>query len=229
MPDKTPSAPDRYTGEVTPGGPSDLRELGPLTIRKASVGEMDNNCYLLTCTDTNEQLLVDAAADAARLTQLVAEGSGHLSMIVTSHRHWDHVRALKELASSTQAATLAGRHDADALPLPPDRRLAHGDEIVLGRQRLQVLELRGHTPGGVALAWSEPESGRAHLFVGDCLFPGGVGKTNSADDFSALLDDVEERVFGGYGDDTWIYPGHGKDTTLGAERPQLAQWRARGW
>ncbi|QQS00674.1 MAG: MBL fold metallo-hydrolase [Austwickia sp.] len=229
MPDTTPNAPDRYTGEVTPGGPSDVRELGPLTIRKASVGAMDNNCYLLTCTDTKEQLLVDAADDAPRLTRLIGEGSGHLSMIVTSHRHWDHVRALSELAASTQAATLAGRYDADALPLPPERRLAHGDEIVLGRQRLSVLELRGHTPGGVALAWTEPDSGRAHLFVGDCLFPGGVGKTNSAVDFSALLDDVEERVFAVYGDDTWIYPGHGKDTTLGVERPQLAEWRARGW
>lgn len=220
---------DNYTGEVTPGGPSAVRELGPLTIRKCSVGAMDNNCYLLTCTDTKEQFLIDAADDAPRLTRLIDEGSGHLSMIVTSHRHWDHVRALPELAHSTQAATLAGRYDADALPLAPDRRLAHGDEIVLGRQRLGVIELRGHTPGGIALTWSEPESGRAHLFVGDCLFPGGVGKTTSAEDFAGLLADVEDRLFAVYGDDSWVYPGHGNDTTLGAERPHLAEWRARGW
>lgn len=225
----TPSTPEEYTGDVTPGGPSDVRQLGPLTIRKCSVGAMDNNCYLLTCTDTGEQLLVDAADDAARLSRFVAEGGGGLGTIVTSHRHWDHVRALTEMAHATGATTLAGRHDADALPLAPDRRLAHDDEIALGRQKLTVLELRGHTPGGVALAWTEPDSGRTHLFVGDCLFPGGVGKTTSAHDFSALLNDVEERVFGVYGDDTWIYPGHGKDTTLGAERPQLAEWRARGW
>ena len=229
----TQQSPDRqpagYTGDVTPGGPSDVRDLGPLTIRKCSVGAMDNNCYLLTCTDTREQLLVDAADDAARLTRLIGEGSGQLGTIVTSHRHWDHVRALQEMATATGATTLAGRYDADALPLAPDRRLAHGDQITLGGQRLDVVELRGHTPGGVALAWREPGSGRAHLFVGDCLFPGGVGKTNSASDFSSLLDDVEERLFAVYGDDTWVYPGQGKDTTLGAERPQLAEWRARGW
>ncbi|MCA0435352.1 MAG: MBL fold metallo-hydrolase [Austwickia sp.] len=230
MSEKTPTPTDGYTGDVTPGGPSDVRELGPLTVRKCSVGPQDNNCYLLTCTDTKEQLLIDAADDAPRLTRLVGEGSGHLSMIVTSHRHWDHVRALAEMARTTQAATLAGRHDADDIPLLPDRRLAHGDEIVLGRQKLAVLELRGHTPGSVALAWTEPEGGRAHLFVGDCLFPGGVGNTfGDPAAFTRLIDDVEERVFAAYGDDTWIYPGHGKDTTLGAERPQLAEWRARGW
>lgn len=220
---------DHYTGDVTPGGPSDVRELGPLTIRKCSVGDMDNNCYLLTCTQTQDQLLVDAAADGKRLTHLVDEGSGRLATIVTSHRHHDHVRALRELAEATKATTMAGRYDADALPLAPDRRLAHGDEIGVGAVTLQVVELRGHTPGGVALAWTEPDTGRGHLFVGDCLFPGGVGRTTSATDFSSLLDDVEERLFAVYGDDTWVYPGHGKDTTLGVERPHLAEWRARGW
>ncbi len=228
MTDQNPTAPDAYTGEVEAGGASDVRSLPGLTIRKCSVGAMDNNCYLLTCTDTQEQLLIDAADDAPRLLRLVEEGSGHLAMIVTTHRHADHVRALEDVARQTQAATLAGRHDADALPLPPDRRLAHGDQVVLGRQRLDVIELRGHTPGAVALAWTEP-GGRAHLFVGDSLFPGGVGKTASPEDFASLMDDVEGRLFRPYADDAWVYPGHGSDTTLGAERPQLAQWRERGW
>ena len=61
------------------------------------------------------------------------------------------------------------------------------------------------------------------------LVPGGVGKTRSPEDFTSLIDDVEERLFGTLPDDTWVYPGHGKDTTLGAERPHLAEWRARGW
>jgi glyoxylase-like metal-dependent hydrolase (beta-lactamase superfamily II) len=60
-------------------------------------------------------------------------------------------------------------------------------------------------------------------------FPGGVGKTWSPEDFTSLVDDVEERLFGALPDETWVYPGHGKDTTLGAERPHLAEWRARGW
>lgn len=218
-----------YTGNVTPGGPSDTRELTGLTIRKVSVGDFDNGCYLLTCTASGDQLLVDAATDAQRLLALVGEGTGRLDSLLTTHRHPDHVRALAELARRTGATTLAGDKDADALPAPTDRRLEHGEEIRLGEQTLQVIGLRGHTPGGIALAWTAPE-GQTHLFSGDSLFPGGVGNTDSDPKrFEQLLTDVEERVFNVYGDDTWVYPGHGSDTTLGAERPHLPEWRTRGW
>ena len=63
----------------------------------------------------------------------------------------------------------------------------------------------------------------------DCLFPGGVGKTHSPEDFASLINDVETKLFDRFDDDTWVYPGHGNDTTLGAERPHLPAWRARGW
>jgi hypothetical protein len=61
------------------------------------------------------------------------------------------------------------------------------------------------------------------------LFPGGVGKTWKEGDFEKLLGDVTSRVFNIYGDSTVVYPGHGDDTTLGAERPHLGEWRERGW
>jgi glyoxylase-like metal-dependent hydrolase (beta-lactamase superfamily II) len=77
------------------------------------------------------------------------------------------------------------------------------------------------------VAWTDPQ-GRTHIFTGDSLFPGGVGRT-TPETFPQLLDDVTVRLFDRFGDDTWIYPGHGWDTTLGAERPHLAEWRARGW
>lgn len=225
----TDDSTDTYTGDVLPGGPSDVRELDGLTIRKASVGEFDNNCYLLTCTRTGDQLLIDAAADPARLRRLIDEGTGSLGKIVTTHRHPDHVRALPDLAASTGAATLAGEDDADALPLAPGTRLRHGDEVSLGDLLLTVTHLRGHTPGSVALSWVEP-GGRAHLFTGDSLFPGGVGNTQADQTrFAQLIDDVEQRVFALFGDDTWVYPGHGADTTLGRERPNLAAWLERGW
>lgn len=218
-----------YAGNVTPGGPSDVRELPRLTIRKCSVGEFDNNAYLLTCRATGEQLLVDAAADAPRLRTLVAEGTGRLGTIVTTHRHPDHVRALAELAAATGAVTMAGEDDADALPLIPDRRLAHGDRVRFGEIDLDVLHLRGHTPGSVALAYDDPQ-GHTHLFTGDSLFPGGVGNTkNAGQSFESLYADVTERVFDVYDDATWVYPGHGADTTLGVERPHLGEWRERGW
>ena len=218
-----------YAGHVTPGGPSELRELGGLVIRKCSVGEFDNNVYLLTCRATGEQLLVDAAADPDRLQALVAEGTGRLDGILTTHRHGDHVRALTELARWSGAPTLAGADDAAALPLAPDRRLRHGDTVTLGAVDLAAIHLRGHTEGGVALAYADP-AGHAHVLTGDSLFPGGVGNTKQpGQSFERLYADVTERVFDVYGDDTWIYPGHGDDTVLGRERPHLAEWLARGW
>lgn len=218
-----------YDGDVSPGGPSQKRELAHLVIRKVAVSEMSNNAYLLTCRATGEQLLVDAADDAARLGTLVREGSGSLDHVVTTHQHWDHVRALRELVDAFHPRTYAGADDADALPVRPDVRLRHGDTVTVGAVRLDVVHLRGHTPGSVALAYDDPE-GHTHLFTGDSLFPGGVGNTkNEGQSFDSLIEDVTTRVFDVYDDATWVYPGHGGDTTLGAERPHLDEWRARGW
>lgn len=218
-----------YTGDVTPGGPTEVRELSRLTIRKISVSAMHNNVYLLTCSATGAQLLIDAADDPARIQALIAEGTGRLDAIVTTHQHWDHTRALAEIAAATGARTYAGADDADALPVPPDVRLSDGDTVTFGEITLDVIHLRGHTPGSVALSYPDPD-GHAHIFTGDSLFPGGVGNTkNEGQSFESLYADVTSRIFDRYDDDTWIYPGHGADTTLGVERPHLAEWRERGW
>jgi glyoxylase-like metal-dependent hydrolase (beta-lactamase superfamily II) len=129
----------------------------------------------------------------------------------------------------TGARVLAGAQDADELPVDVGERLGHGDRVTFGEVGLEVIHLRGHTPGSVALLYRDPD-GPAHLFTGDSLFPGGVGNTfGDAAAFASLLADVRERVFGVLDDDTWFYPGHGKDSTLGAERPHLAEWQQRGW
>jgi glyoxylase-like metal-dependent hydrolase (beta-lactamase superfamily II) len=218
-----------YTGHVAPGGPTDTRDLGRATIRKMAVSEMHNNVYLVTCSASGEQLLVDAADDPARCLELVAEGTGRLDHLVTTHQHWDHVRALEDVARATGARTYAGADDADALPLPPDVRLRHGDTVSVGELTFDVIHLRGHTPGSVALSWRNPE-GTGHLFTGDSLFPGGVGNTKRPEQsFESLYRDVVDRVFATHDDDTWFYPGHGDDSTIGAERPHLEEWRERGW
>ncbi len=218
-----------YTGDVVSGGPSDRRDLPLLTIRKMSVGVMANNVYLLTCARTGTQLLIDAADDPPRIVALLSEGGGGLDTIVTTHQHWDHHRALAQVAASTEAATMAGAADADALPVIPGRRLSHGDILKFGDITLDVIHLRGHTPGSIALAYDDPR-GHAHIWTGDSLFPGGVGNVQGdAGRFASLLGDVQTRIFDVYDDDTWIYPGHGADTTLGAERPHLQEWRERGW
>jgi len=218
-----------YTGNVVTGGPSDRRDLPLLTIRKMSVGTMANNVYLLTCARTGRQLLIDAADDAPRISSLVQEGGGALDSIVTTHQHWDHHRALAQIVASTQVDTAAGSADADALPVMPTRRLSQGDTVEVGDVTVSVVHLRGHTPGSIALVYGDPD-GHSHIWTGDSLFPGGLGNTEGDPErFASLLDDVQTRIFDVYDDDTWIYPGHGADTTLGAERPQLQQWRERGW
>ncbi len=220
---------DPYAGHVTPGGPSEVRVLPALTIRKASVSEQDNNAYLLTSTATGDQLLVDAADSPDRVLALLAEGTGKLTSVVTTHQHWDHHRALPQVVEATGARTAAGADDADALPVTVDVRLGQGDAVTFGDITLDVVHLRGHTPGSVALAYHDP-GGRTHLFTGDSLFPGGLGNTKlPGQSFASLIEDVTTRVFDVYDDDTWVYPGHGDDTTLGAERPHLQEWRDRGW
>jgi glyoxylase-like metal-dependent hydrolase (beta-lactamase superfamily II) len=209
-----------YTGDVTPGGPAAVRELAGLTITKVSVGPMDNNAYLLQ--SGTDGLLIDAANDAPRLLELI--GDVRLSTVVTTHRHGDHWQALAEVVSATGAESLAHADDAAEIPVVT-RTLHDGDTIAVGDQTLSVIHVVGHTPGSIVLAYDG-----AHLFTGDSLFPGGVGNTRgNKKNFTSLIDDVEHKLFDRFGDDTWFYPGHGNDSTLGAERPSLPEWRARGW
>ena len=223
------SVDDNYTGHVEPGTAA-IRTLPGVSIVKASVGPMDNNAYLVTCSATRETLLIDAANDADVLIDLVRNHAPKVSLIVTSHQHFDHWQALEAVAQATGAPTAAHQIDAEPLPVKPDRLLAGGDTVHIGELTFDVIHLRGHTPGSVALALNGPATGGVtQLFTGDCLFPGGVGKTWQPGDFDQLIEDVTTRVFDVYGDATVVYPGHGDDTTLGAERPSLAEWRERGW
>jgi glyoxylase-like metal-dependent hydrolase (beta-lactamase superfamily II) len=221
-----------YTGEVAPGGPADSREAGDLVITKVAVdAEMSNNAYLLRCASTGDQVLIDAAAEPATLLSLV--GDGGLTHVVTTHQHWDHHRALSEVVAATGASVVAGAPDAEAITeqtgVPVTTRVEDGDTIPVGSCTLRVIRLTGHTPGSIALLFDDG-SGSPHLFTGDSLFPGGVGNTQGdAARFTALLDDVETKVFGTLPDATWFYPGHGNDSTLGEQRPHLAEWRERGW
>ena len=216
-----------YTGDVEVGGPAQRRELPGLSIGKVAVSEMANNAYLLRCTATGEALLIDAAAEPERLRELI--GDSDVRTVVTTHGHWDHHRALPDVVRDTGAVTVAHPADAGDLPVPVQRPVEHGDTVAVGRQTLEVVHLRGHTPGSIALVWRGPDDAGTHVFTGDSLFPGGPGRTTSPEDFTSLIQDLEERIFGALDDSAWIYPGHGKDTTLGAERPHLGEWRARGW
>jgi len=219
-----------YTGKVSVGGPAQTREVPGLSITKVAVGPMDNNAYLLRCASTGELLLIDAANEAETLLSLI--DGRPLATIVTTHRHGDHWQALEALAKATGAETVAHVEDAPDLPVAPSMLVSHGDTVDVGDARLSVIHLRGHTPGSIALCYgaSGALAGEPHLFTGDSLFPGGPGNTgNNPARFGSLITDLENRIFAELPDGTWVYPGHGADTTIGTERPHVPEWRARGW
>lgn len=199
-----------------------------MEITSAVVGTMGNNAYLLV--DEGEGLLIDAADDPITLLALI--GDTPVNTIVTTHQHRDHIQALAAVARHTGARLVAGTPDADAIEsatgVTIDERVWDGDTVRVGSVELAVHGLVGHTPGSITLSWT-PDGEPAHLFTGDSLFPGGVGKTNSPEDFASLYEGVVEQLFGAYGDDAVVHPGHGDPTTLGAERPHLEEWRERGW
>ena len=212
-----------------------MHDLNALTVRRISVSEMSNNVYVLTSKSNGTQILIDAADDAPAICTLLEEAQkdttaiARLALIITTHSHWDHVRALGELKELTQAPTAAGLDDIADIAVPTDIPLHHGDVRSIDGIEIEVIHLRGHTPGSIAVLYRDLH-GPAHLFTGDSLFPGGVGNTNGdAKRFSSLYNDIVRRVFDYLPDDTLVHPGHGAGTTLGAERSKLPEWKQRGW
>lgn len=186
---------------------------------------MDNNCYLLCKGE--QGLLIDAADDAPALLGLAEANGVTITDVLTTHRHYDHVRALPRVLEATGATHWASFLDAPGLPALVDKELRDGDVIEFAGERLPVAIVRGHTPGG-ACTLAEVD-GVPNVFVGDCLFPGGVGKTSSEADFIRLFNDVKEKLFDRLPDEAVVRPGHGEPTTIGAERPHLDEWWERRW
>jgi glyoxylase-like metal-dependent hydrolase (beta-lactamase superfamily II) len=219
------SYPER--GHVEPGGPSAVRTIAlpegtEVELRKLSVGPMDNNAYLLCCD--GEALLVDAAADAPRLLREVEDAGVAVRTIVTTHGHRDHWGALDEVAAATGAEVVFAAADAPLIGRPADRHVEDGEVLRFGAAEVRCTATPGHTPGSTCLLLAG-----THLLTGDTLFPGGPGGTfGDAAAFATILRSLEERLLV-LPDETWVYPGHGDDTTIGEERPHLEAWRARGW
>jgi glyoxylase-like metal-dependent hydrolase (beta-lactamase superfamily II) len=190
-----------------------------LVVRKIRVGDMENNTYVLECPETHEALLVDGCFDAPLILQSL--DGAEVVAIVQTHGHHDHVQALPELKNRLGVEVCA--HPGDDYPVEIDRVLADGDEIDFGARTAQVIHTPGHTPGGICLLTGK------HLVSGDTLFPGGPGNTwGRTELFDQIIASVESKLFT-LSDETRVYPGHGEDTTIGAERPHLDEWKKRGW
>ena len=188
-------------------------------IAKLCVGPFENNVYVAACSTTGEAVIIDAAAEADRIAAACA-GLSPVA-VVTTHGHHDHV----------QAAAVAGRlgvpfliHPADAAlaGVPGAAPLEDGTTLRFGDLAMEVLHTPGHTPGSTSFALP------GRLFTGDTLFPGGPGATGTPKAFARIMETLRGRLFP-FPDDTVVHPGHGLDTTLGAERPHLDEWQTRGW
>lgn len=190
-----------------------------LIVRKLEVGEMENNTYVLEDPDTHQALLVDGCFQADKIIA-GAEGAEIIG-IVQTHGHFDHVQALAELKDHYGVPVHA--HPGDDYPVAIDHEISDGDTIAFGTKEAKIIFTPGHTPGGVCLLVGK------HLVSGDTLFPGGPGNTRGdAEKFAEIIDNVENKLFT-LPDETVVYPGHGKDTTIGTEKPQLQEWKDRGW
>ena len=218
--------PDDYTGHVEPDGDWQDRTDGPVNIRKLSVESFDNNVYVVASAGTGAALLVDVAARPERLAQAVADVEPLAA--VQTHGHWDHIRAWDGVRDTLGLEIWGHPGDAELFPRPVDRELRDGERIDLGDVEVEVIHLPGHTEGSVLYLVEGAD--RPHLFSGDTLFPGGPGNTfGNAENHQRIMDGLETRIFDRLPDETWVYPGHGDDTTLGEERPKLQEWRERGW
>lgn len=197
-------------------------EDADLEIHRYVVGPIENNVFVLRCRRSGEAVLIDAANEHGKL--LAACAALGVRSVVETHGHWDHIQAVPALRDAGLAIAVA-RDDAAMLP-SYDLYLEDEAVLAVGDLRLQVLATPGHTPGSTCFA----VVGKPLVFTGDTLFPGGPGNTASElGDFPAIIESIERRLFSPFAADTLVLPGHGADTTLGAESPHLDEWIARGW
>lgn len=189
-------------------------------IRKIEVGTLGNNMYVVACAATGAAIIVDAAADPTRIIAETRDVSP--IAIVTTHGHHDHVGAVDPVRQALGIPMYLNAADAEICPVSADRKLLAGT-FPVGEMDVDVIFTPGHTPGSSSLGVG------GALLTGDTLFPGGPGATRFPySDFELIMTSIETKLMK-WPDETIVMPGHGVDTTIGTERPRLAEWRSRGW
>ena len=185
----------------------------------------ENNVWLVG--DDTEVIVVDPAHDASAVERAV--GGRRVVAALLTHGHWDHIRAAREFAALVDCQLHL--HPADAFlweeehgdaPFEP---IADGARFAVAGTDLEARHTPGHTPGSTSFAVADLRA----VLTGDTLFEGGPGATRwDYASFETILDSIQRRLFV-LPDDTVVHTGHGPSTTIGAERPALPDWIARGW
>ena len=192
-----------------------------LEIHKVVVGSFDNNVFVLRCRETGDAVLIDAANEHERLLELCTTLG--VRRVLETHGHWDHIQAVEAVRD---AGIDVGISAGDAEMLPAYDFVIEDDEAYeVGDLRLRSVHTPGHTKGSTSFVLE----GAPIVFTGDTLFPGGPGNTSTPGaSFEQILGSIDRRLFT-LPPEHLVLPGHGLDTTVGAERPHLDEWVARGW
>ena len=197
-------------------------EDSQVEIHRYVVGPIDNNVFVLRCKQSGEALLVDAANEHEQLLECCRDLG--VRQVVETHGHWDHIQAVPAIRDAGYQVAVTA---ADAAMLPSYDLILEDDSVLeIGSLRIRTLATPGHTPGSMCFAIE----GSPVLLTGDTLFPGGPGNTKSKlGDFETIINSIDRRIFSTFSTETIVMPGHGDDTTIGAELPFLGEWINRGW
>jgi len=194
-----------------------------LEIHRLVVGSYDNNVFVLRCRETGESVLIDAANEHEKLLELCRRLD--VRRVLETHGHWDHIGAVAKMREAGYEVAVTSQDAPMLKDVGYDVFLDDAEVIEVGRLRLHAIHNPGHTPGSISFLIE----GAPVLFSGDTLFPGGPGNTKfEGADFATIIDSIDNRLFT-LPANTVVMPGHGVDTTIGTERPHLAEWVERGW
>ena len=192
-------------------------------VHKVVVGPFENNVFVVRCRRSGDAVLIDAANEHEQLLALCKQLG--VRRVLETHGHWDHIQAIPALREAGYKVAVTAADAPRLKDVGYDVFIDDAEIIEVGELRLHAIHNPGHTEGSISFHVVNTPL----LFTGDTLFPGGPGNTKlDGGDFDAIIDSIDNKLFT-FPAETIVLPGHGLDTTIGVERPQLAQWVARGW
>ena len=192
-------------------------------VHKVVVGPYDNNVFVVRCRESGEAVLIDAANEHEQLLALCRRLG--VKRVLETHGHWDHIQAIPALREAGYEIAVTAADAPRLKDVGYDVFIDDAEVIEVGKLRLHAIHNPGHTEGSISFAVADTPL----LFTGDTLFPGGPGNTKlEGGDFATIIKSIDNKLFT-FPAETIVLPGHGLDTTIGDERPQLAAWVERGW